>query len=49
VQQYPEVLDHYYGVIDEAVRNGQGVGEIIYGRSEGSGRRGERRMRALYE
>jgi hypothetical protein len=47
VQQYPEVLDHFYGVIEEAVRNGSGVGDIIYGGS-GSGRRGGR-MRAVYE
>ncbi|KAA8914516.1 hypothetical protein FN846DRAFT_885914 [Sphaerosporella brunnea] len=58
VQQYPEVLDHYYGIITDAVRNGRGVGEIIHGGSErtssrgdrrGGGDGGGRRMRVVYE
>ncbi|KAF8253849.1 hypothetical protein K440DRAFT_145604 [Wilcoxina mikolae CBS 423.85] len=30
VQQYPEALDHYYGVIEAAVRSGRGVEGVIY-------------------
>jgi len=30
VQQYPEVLDHYYSVIEAAVRSGRGVEGVIY-------------------
>jgi len=32
VREYPEVLDQWYEVVEDAVRSGRGVGELL-GRS----------------
>ena len=37
VREYPEVLDQWYEVVEDAVRSGRGMGELL-GRSDDVGR-----------
>jgi len=46
VQRYPEVLEGYYRQVEDAVRSGRGVAEIMGG---GGGGHGGGRMRVVYE
>lgn len=39
VARYPEVLDHYYGVVEGAIRSGEGVESVLYGNGGGGSSR----------